>query len=455
MDNSFTLGSNEEADHVKILQSCNGLLLCSGSGSPAFYYVYNPSTNLFKMILQLENSHDDSHLHATGVLRMAFDPIKSRDYKVMQLFACSHSDLEIQVYSSETGNWSLCREREGSYDPMLEQIDIPGILHLQGRLFESPGCLLLACRDDIDSREFTIYEMVRGSSVWTIRRRKIPNLDPPAGIFEIHLRSLFECDFVSLDSRLNSKKPIIDHSFSSVEEVDHVRILQSCNGLLLCTGSAWPVFYYVYNPSTNLFKRLPQPNYSHDDLCFYSSDVFRMAFDARKSLYYKVVQAGRTSGETQIQIYSSYTGNWSLQLKHCKLNIEDYDHPIMTSLDIPHGLHRGRNFLESFGGPSNDPVLLLMEIPHMLHLEGKFFESRGCLLLVCRDDIGSIEFTIYKMMKRSSMWSVREEDAFVVINLSRKVVIHNLISKINNEIFDIGSNPTDDNDVEFMVTDIS
>ncbi|GKG44815.1 hypothetical protein Tco_0486253, partial [Tanacetum coccineum] len=68
---------------------------------------------------------------------------------------------------------------------------------------------------------------------------------------------------------------------------------------------------------------------------------------------------------------------------------------------------RGWNFLESFGGPSNDPVLLLMEIPHMLHLEGKIFKSCGCMLLVCRDDIGSTEFTIYEMMKGSSVWSVR------------------------------------------------
>nr|GEY76162.1 hypothetical protein [Tanacetum cinerariifolium] len=78
-----------------------------------------------------------------------------------------------------------------------------------------------------------------------------------------------------------------------------------------------------------------------------------------------------------------------------------------TRLEIAHELHRGRNFLESFGGPINDPILLLMELPHMLHLEWKFFESCGCLLLVCRDDIGSTEFTIYKMMKGSSVWSVR------------------------------------------------
>ncbi|GJT50398.1 hypothetical protein Tco_0976555 [Tanacetum coccineum] len=157
------------------------------------------------------------------------------------------------------------------------------------------------------------------------------------------------------------------HSFGSDEEGDHVRILQSCNGLLMYTGSEWPGFYYVYNLSTNLFKRLPQANYYlRDD----SEGLNR-------------------------------------ELKHYRLNIEDNDHPIMTTLDIPHGLHMGRKNLESFGVHSNDPMLLLMEIPHMLHLEGKFFESCGCLLLVCRDDIGSNDFTIYEIIKGSSMWLIR------------------------------------------------
>ncbi|GKD03902.1 hypothetical protein Tco_1178876 [Tanacetum coccineum] len=513
MDNSFTLGSNEEAYHVNILQSCNGLLLCSGSGSPAFYYVYNPSTNMFKMLSFPENSHDDSDLYATGVLGMAFDLTKLHDYKVVQLFACLHGELEIQVYSSETetedrqltlykfhiddhGHTIITTleipngfhqgsnflqsfgAREGSYDPMFIQIDIPAILHLQRRLFESRGCLLLVSRDDIDSKEFTIYEMVKGCPVWTVRyvvntdefmtplpdrwsiwstvwsiglaereedsflvinisgkvvkyniisktisqifdigsnemddeyelfpaykvahnpyefipRRKIPNLDLPAGIFANNLRSLFECDFVSLDLRLNSKKSTIDHSFGSAEEVDHVRILQSCNGLLPCSSLAWPVFYYVYNPSTNLFKRLWQPNYYLcDDSCVFNSGIFRLAFDPRKSVYYKVVQAGGEYGETWIRIYSLEIGNWNFykdrfsyfsfdhfesaiywndafhwleglnrELKHYKLNIEDHDHPIMTSLEIPY-----------------------------------------------RDDIGFTEFTIYEMMKGYSVWSVR------------------------------------------------
>nr|GFA62730.1 hypothetical protein [Tanacetum cinerariifolium] len=227
----------------------------------------------------------------------------------------------------------------------------------------------------------------------------------------------------------------MDHPFGSAEEVDHVKILQSCNGLVLCSDSAWPVLYYIYNTSINLFKGLPQLNYYlRDDSCFFSSGVFILAFDPRNSSHYKVVQAG---GKAE---------GLNRELKHCKLNMEDHDHPIMTSLEIAHGLHRGKNFLESFGGPINDLILLLMEITHMLHLERNFFESCGCLLLICRDDIGFTEFTIYE----TSVWSIclgeGEEDDFVVINLSEKVIKYNLISKTNTAIFDIGSNQMDDDD---------
>ncbi|GJV38081.1 RNA-directed DNA polymerase, eukaryota, reverse transcriptase zinc-binding domain protein [Tanacetum coccineum] len=106
----------------------------------------------------------------------------------------------------------------------------------------------------------------------------------------------------------------------------------------------------------------------------------------------------------------------------------------------------------------------------MFHLEGKLFESLGCLVLVRRDCIGSSKFTIYEMMKgcsvwsskytvntddfknpllkgwsiRSIVWSIvlgeREDDSFLIINLSAKVVQYNLISKTLREIYDMGSN---------------
>nr|GEV44613.1 hypothetical protein [Tanacetum cinerariifolium] len=103
----------------------------------------------------------------------------------------------------------------------------------------------------------------------------------------------------------------------------------------------------------------------------------------------------------------------------------------------------------------------------MLHLEGKLFESRGCLVLISRDYIGSSEFTIYEMTEGCSVWSIKyivntddfmnplpegwsiwsivwsivlgekEEDSFLVINLSAKVVQYNLISKTLHEIYDM------------------
>ncbi|GJQ97114.1 receptor-like serine/threonine-protein kinase SD1-8 [Tanacetum coccineum] len=314
------------------------------------------------------------------------------------------------------------------------------------------------------------------SPAFTLKRSQIRSLDSPAGLFVNHIRSSFDCDFVSLDPRINSRKYTIENSFTlgSTEEADKVKILQSCNGLLLCTGSRRHAFDYVYNPSTNLLKILPEPDYANVDSNVYGCAGLRLAFDPTKSPYYKVVRAGRTCSDIFIQIYCSEKGNWSLcnerfnyffflhfdsamywnnalhwletensQLTHYKLNIEYPDHPIITIIQIPQSLQQGRNFFKSYGNIL--PMIITIQIPHILHLEGKLFDSRGCLLLVRRDDFGSSEFTIYEMMKGSSVWSVRKDDSFLVINLSRKVVEYNLISKNLREMYDMGSNQlTDD-----------
>ncbi|GJW05026.1 hypothetical protein Tco_1563882 [Tanacetum coccineum] len=291
----------------------------------------------------------------------------------------------------------------------------------------------------------------------------------------------------------------ISFTLGSTEEADNVKILQCYKGLLLCTGSGMPVFDYIYNPSTNQFKKLPHPDCSLVNSPYYRSAGLRMTFDLIKSPHYKFINARRTSCDIDIQVYSSKMGSLSRdcfnyfsfdhfdsaiywngalhwletenrQLTHYRLNIEDHEHPIITTIQIP---QRGINFLASYG--YMDQILILIKIPHLLHLEGKLFESRGCLLLVYRDDIGSREFTIYDMMKVCSIWSVRyrvdtdefmtplpegwsnrytvwsivlgerEDDSFLVINLSRKVVQYNLISMTLHEIYDIGSNQLDDN----------
>ncbi|GJS56066.1 hypothetical protein Tco_0629428 [Tanacetum coccineum] len=167
------------------------------------------------------------------------------------------------------------------------------------------------------------------SPVWPVidRRWKIPNLDPPAGIFANHCRRLFKCEFVSLDPRLESRKSAMDNSFTlgSNEEADH-----------------------------------------------------------------------------------------------------------------------GRNFLQSFDGKegSYDPMLKQIDIPGILHMQGRLFESRGCLLLTCRDDIDSREFTIYEMVKGCSMWTVRDDIG------STEFTIYEMMK--GSSVWSVRSNQTDDDDVEFI-----
>ncbi|GJS25577.1 hypothetical protein Tco_0454209 [Tanacetum coccineum] len=119
------------------------------------------------------------------------------------------------------------------------------------------------------------------------------------------------CQFPHQDPRLQSKKSFLDSSFTldSTEEADNVKILQSCNGLLLCSGSGRPVFNYIYNPSINQYRKLPHLDCSLDNSPYYRSAGLRMAFDPTKSPHYKLVDARRTSCYIDIQIYSLETDN--------------------------------------------------------------------------------------------------------------------------------------------------
>ncbi|GKA04491.1 hypothetical protein Tco_0683611 [Tanacetum coccineum] len=242
-------------------------------------------------------------------------------------------------------------------------------------------------------------------------------------------------------SQTSVKKSAMDSSFTfgSTEEADNVKILQSCNGLLLCSGSGRPVFDYIYNPSTNQYKKLSHPYCSLDNSPYYRSiENWSLCMDHFNYFSFDHFDSA---------IYWNDALHWretkNRQLMHYKLNIKDHEHPIVTTIQIP---QRGINFLESYG--YMDPMLILIQIPHLLHLEGKLFESHGCLLLVCRDDIGSSVFTIYKMMIGYSVWTVRyrvDTDDFMT-PLPEGWLIRSTIWRITlHEIYDCGSNQLDDN----------
>ncbi|KGN50317.1 F-box protein At5g07610 [Cucumis sativus] len=86
-----------------ILQSCNGLFLCStynGNYSTRDFYIHNPTTNHHTKLPYLQ-------VGAVFGLNLAFDPLRSSDYKVICVrYSDAYTDtFQIEMYSSVTGPW--------------------------------------------------------------------------------------------------------------------------------------------------------------------------------------------------------------------------------------------------------------------------------------------------------------------------------------------------------------
>ncbi|GJU65202.1 F-box protein-like protein isoform X1, partial [Tanacetum coccineum] len=187
-----------------ILESCNGLLLCEGVNQDNMiirdmYCIFNPSVNLFKM---LPKRHDPSLTRVKPIIKIAFDPRKSPHYNVIGIL---DGFDKIEIYSSKTGSWSVCRipnisriyfqwginwnnaihwldNEKGplhfkldilNEHPIITKIQLPVTVDKRmpwdRKLFESRGCLLLLGVDYKYSQQFNIYEMSNVSSEWSVK----------------------------------------------------------------------------------------------------------------------------------------------------------------------------------------------------------------------------------------------------------------------------------------------
>ncbi|KAL3650396.1 hypothetical protein CASFOL_006799 [Castilleja foliolosa] len=101
---------------IRIVQSCNGLLLCSSSRARDYnriYYVYNPTTNKYTTLPKLGNVDGISTRSKIHGMSLAFDPTKSPHYKVVCVrgsLVSGEYHYQFEVYSSETGPWRKCGE---------------------------------------------------------------------------------------------------------------------------------------------------------------------------------------------------------------------------------------------------------------------------------------------------------------------------------------------------------
>ncbi|GJW39037.1 retrovirus-related pol polyprotein from transposon TNT 1-94, partial [Tanacetum coccineum] len=257
------------------------------------------------------------------------------------------------------------------------------------------------------------------------------------------------------------------------------KILQSCNGLLLCYIK--PDMFFVYNPCVNLFKLLPQPHMSKLKSSSFTGGI-RLVFDPTESPHYKVVHAQLVTGDNGvglyilIETYSSETGNWSVcadRIHSCQSfrGFEDgiYWNGDVHWLDYVYGslLHSRLDILV------DQPVLTTIKLP--LTVDGnlccsrKLFESRGCLLLARKSNRYSRQLHILEMRNVHSGWSVkylvnlddlmmpspstwgihssawcivlgeREEDSFMVIESHGKVLQYKIVLNTVHTLFDFGS----------------
>ncbi|KAJ4706608.1 putative F-box family protein [Melia azedarach] len=107
-----TLSFGDSQSAIRVLQSCNGLLLCSSLQANSTnrnrihnYFICNPTTKQYTTLPQLPTGNGvfrDYH----GV-NLAFDPSKSPHYKVIGVrnCACSQGHYQIDVYSTKTKTW--------------------------------------------------------------------------------------------------------------------------------------------------------------------------------------------------------------------------------------------------------------------------------------------------------------------------------------------------------------
>nr|GEV17971.1 hypothetical protein [Tanacetum cinerariifolium] len=274
-------------------------------------------------------------------------------------------------------------------------------------------------KNKVEERRLLMRSRDLQASLRDLEVSQIPNLDPPSVLFLNYIRTSTECDFVSLDSRIPSKKYTLDKSFT-IGSTGHVLMLRSCSLAMvcLCVWFGGPGFDYVYKPSTNLFKMISQQDISHDQPPFYIRAGLRMAFDPTKSLttkcdrfpffsfdhFYRGIylnDAFQWLDHFYRGIYSNDAFQWletvNMHLTLYKLNIVDNDHLILTTIQILQVFHREGNLFESRGCLL--PMLITIRIPQALCWERKLFKTRGCLLLVRRDYIDSQKFTVYEMKK--------------------------------------------------------
>ncbi|KAI8032396.1 F-box protein [Camellia lanceoleosa] len=306
----------------------------------------------------------------------------------------------------------------------------------------------------------------------------------PSGLFlyryshQIHP----DFDFLSLLNYESPSKPPFN-ALTFVDDPSDLRILQSCNGLLLCRG----LHLYIYNPTTSQFATLPQPprRVLSPLCCLTTCYDYNLAFDPSKSPHYKVVSVNFSWGlpdHYELEIFSSETGLWSPS-----------GDPFNSDVSFNLGVfwNGALHWISTFGGDSlyfnvDEERLETMPMPPIPdgweERRPRYFrESRDHLHLIEIYGPRTTQFNVYEMERDYCEWFVKyrvdldaipnvfpemirssldpsdlhyyqfvilglireesDEESFLVLHIPGKVIRYNFRDKSFRELSDVPHRP--------------
>ncbi|XP_061992132.1 F-box protein At5g07610-like [Rosa rugosa] len=271
-------------------------------------------------------------------------------------------------------------------------------------------------------------------------RHTLRNPNPTVSAF-FFLSTNQRLSFISLsddETRCGSHSNPLD----SVPELRGIKILQSCNGLLLCCSGGEETTrraYYVVNPTASQFSRLPSPPYA----CQFDDSLgIALAFDPYRTgnVHYKVVSVWMTSRNTiGIGIYASETRSWSLGLsqvdfRQCQFEV-DFGRGVYCNGAIHWLNHKDELFHCHIGDGSDEkPVrggVLSSPLGLMFDREYRYFgESCGHLHLIDIFKPCVNQFDVRELEPDYSGWVVKYHvDLDPIIETNRPCINEMLMPK--------------------------
>ncbi|XP_076954199.1 F-box protein At5g07610-like [Bidens hawaiensis] len=212
--------------------------------------------------------------------------------------------------------------------------------------------------------------------------------------------------YVPYDVEDRSPPPF--RSLDFCPDLNGIKIIQSCNGLLLCCsdrGHARDNKYYVFNPTTKQFAIIP--SVPGDDGARKTIRFMGLAFHQTTCTRFKVVCILGGAGIFVIQIYYSETGKWKTTNSSFS---EEFYMPFGSGVYWNEAIHWnpfGRNPLY-FDLNLEQLKTLPLPLPVQLYLPKYFGESRGHLHMVKTTIHESlIHLTVFEMLGDHSGWVVK------------------------------------------------